>query len=142
MPFKCKETDEFQTMAFPNDGKKYEPGESGNPAGRPRKWVSSLKEQGYKLSEINDALQVLMSMNESELEEVKENDKATGLEKAVAGAILNSIKKGSLYNIETLISRLWGKPKEMTEAKGTQKIIVEYVNPNTALSTPSGSEED
>lgn len=110
--------------------KSYKPGQSGNLSGRPRKWVSTLKEQGYKLSEINDALQVLMSMTENELNEVYKNDSSTGLEKAVAGAIIKSIAKMSIYNLETIMTRVFGKPKELTESTGTQKILVEYVNPN------------
>jgi hypothetical protein len=35
-------------------------GQSGNPKGRPRKYVSLLKEQGYKISEVNDAIQAMM----------------------------------------------------------------------------------
>ena len=102
-------------MAFPHDGKKFEPGQSGNPNGRPRKFVSTLKEQGYKLSEINDTLMALLSMDMNELKQVYDNENATVLEKAVAGALLKSIEKGSLYNIETIITRAMGKPKESVD---------------------------
>ena len=47
----------------------FKPGESGNPNGRPRKIVSLLKDQGYKLSEINDTLMALLSMDMNELKE-------------------------------------------------------------------------
>ena len=75
-------------MAIKNEHlNQYKPGESGNPNGRPRKIVSLLKDQGYKLSEINDTLMALLSMDMNELKEAFENPKATVLEKAVAGAI-------------------------------------------------------
>lgn len=104
----------------------FKPGESGNPNGRPRKFVSLLKEQGYKLSEINDTLMALLSMDLNELKEVFENPKATVLEKAVAGAIRKSIEKGSLYNIETIITRAMGKPKEQQDHTGEIKVKVTY----------------
>lgn len=113
-------------MPFPNEETQFKPGESGNPNGRPRKYVSKLKDQGYKLSEINDTLMTLLSMDLNELREVFENPQATVLEKAVAGAIRKSIEKGSLYNIETIITRALGKPKEQTEITGTQSIRVVY----------------
>ena len=124
-------------MAFPNDDTKFKPGESGNPKGRPRKLVSLLKEQGYKLSEINDTLMALLSMDMTELKEAFENPSATVLEKAVAGAIRKSIEKGSLYNIETIITRAMGKPKEQTEHSGTQTIKVVYERSGSATGTTS-----
>jgi hypothetical protein len=122
-------------MAFPNDDTKFKPGESGNPNGRPRKYVSLLKEQGYKLSEINDTLMALLSMDLNELKEVFENPKATVLEKAVAGAIRKSIEKGSLYNIETIITRAMGKPKEQQDHTGEIKVKVTYGDRSNPEST-------
>ena len=127
-------------MAIPNEHiNQFKPGESGNPNGRPRKIVSLLKDQGYKLSEINDTLMALLSMDMNELKEAFENPNATVLEKAVAGAIRKSIEKGSLYNIETIITRAMGKPKEQTEHSGGQTIKVVYER-NTGQITRAASE--
>jgi hypothetical protein len=103
-----------------------EKGESMNPKGRPKKYVSLLKDQGYKLSEVNDCIQVIMSMNMNELKDVWDNPNATVLEKTIAGAIKKSIEKGSLYSIETLLSRVFGKPKEQVEQSG--EITVHTIN--------------
>ena len=103
-------------------------GETRNPNGRPRKYVSLLREQGYKLSEVNDTIQVLISMTIDELKEVYTNPKATILEKTIASAIRKSIEKGSLYSIETLLTRVYGKPKEQVDlnASGGMQIEVVY----------------
>jgi len=96
--------------------KPFKKGESGNLKGRPRKWVSNLKDQGYKLSEVNDCIQAMMSMTIVELKDAFEDQNATVLEKTIAGAIKKSIEKGSLYSIETLLTRVYGKPKETLDA--------------------------
>jgi hypothetical protein len=90
-------------------------GQSGNPNGRPRKYVTQLKAQGYRLSEINDTIQAMMSMNSEELKSVYENIDATILEKTIANAMNKSLIKGSLYSLETLLTRVYGKPKEQAE---------------------------
>ena len=90
-------------------------GQSGNPNGRPRKYVSALKAQGYRLSEINDTIQAMMSMNSEELKSVYDNPDATILEKTIANAMNKSLVKGSLYSLETLLTRVYGKPKEQAE---------------------------
>jgi hypothetical protein len=115
-------------MAFPNKETQFKKGAVANPTGRPRKYVSQLREQGYKVSEVNDAIQVLMSMTIEELKEVYINPQATVLEKTIAGAIRKSIEKGSLYSIETLLTRVYGKPKEQMDlnALGGFKIEVTY----------------
>lgn len=103
---------------FPNEETQFKKGQSGNPKGRPRKYVSLLKDNGYKLSEINDTIQAMMSMELEELKEVWENPQATILEKTIANAMKKSLDKGSLYSLETLLSRVYGSPKQMTELSG------------------------
>jgi len=99
-------------------------GETMNPNGRPRKFVSELRAQGYRLAEVNDAIQVMLSMNMEELGEVWKNPKATVLEKTIAAAIRKSIEKGSLYSIETLLTRVYGKPRESIDVKSEEKIVI------------------
>lgn len=103
---------------------KFKKGQSGNPNGRPRKYVSTLRESGYKLSEINDCIQVMMAMTVDELKEAFENKNATVLEKTIAAAIKKSIEKGSLYSIETLLSRVYGKPKEQVDMNVDADVVV------------------
>ena len=86
-----------------------------NKNGRPRKYVSVLKDAGYRLSEINDTIQNMMAMDMDELKEVFDNPKATILEKTIANAMRKSLEKGSLYSLETLMNRVYGKPKETVD---------------------------
>lgn len=90
-------------------------GPSPNPNGRPRKFVTTLKEIGYKRSEINDTIQAMLAMDKDELTDAMKNPKATILEMTVASAMKKSIEKGSLYSIETLLSRVFGMPKQEIE---------------------------
>jgi hypothetical protein len=112
----------------------FKKGESGNPNGRPKKYVSALKQQGYKNSEINDCILVMISMDLDELKEVWQNPRATILEKTIANALRKSLEKGSLYSIEVLLSRAVGKPKESidhtTNGETMRDIQVTIVNAN------------
>jgi predicted transcriptional regulator len=108
-------------------------GETMNPNGRPRKYVSLLKEQGYKLAEVNDCIQAIMSMDMQELKAVWDNPKATVLEKTIAGALRKSLEKGSLYSIDTLLTRVYGKPKETAHITNDGKIEVVFTKGKTIL---------
>ena len=108
-------------------------GQSGNPAGRPKKYVSLLREHGYKVSEINDTIQVMMAMDLDELKSVFDNPKATILEKTIANAMRKSLSKGSLYSLETLLTRVYGKPKEQMDITTDNKIEIVFVDGKTIL---------
>ena len=117
---------------------KMKKGETLNPNGRPRKYVTLLKEIGYKQSEINDTLQAMMAMDLDELKAVWDNPKATILEKTVANAMRKSLEKGSLYSLETLLTRVYGKPRETIDTNNktefTGKIQIELRGAEIPLS--------
>ena len=104
-------------MAKEDNLKPFKKGQSGNPNGRPKKWVSTLRDSGYKMSEVRDCILVMMAMTMDELKDAFENKNATALEKTVAGAIRKSITKGSLYSMETLMDRVFGKPRETIDSQ-------------------------
>jgi hypothetical protein len=124
---------------IPNN-KPFKKGQSGNPNGRPRKFVTTLKDIGYKRSEINDTIQAMLAMDKDELTDAMKNPKATILEMTVASAMKKSIEKGSLYSIETLLSRVFGMPKQEVE----QTIIERPIFTGIELDVPedNGTGED
>lgn len=103
-----------------------------NRNGRPRKFISELKHNGYTKSEVVDCIQVLMAMTLEELKEVFENDKATILEKTIANALFQSLKKGSLYSMEQLLNRVYGTPHQTTEVAMSAQINVLAPDAETA----------
>ena len=105
----------------------WQKGQSGNPNGRPKKYTTTLIQSGYKLSEINDVIQSMLKMDLDGLRDVWQNPKATVLEKTIANALKRSLEKGSLYSIETLLSRVYGKPKESVQAVTDNRIEVVYI---------------
>jgi poly-beta-hydroxyalkanoate depolymerase len=111
----------------------FKKGEVANPNGRPKKYVSLLRDAGYKLSEINDTIQVMMAMDLDELKSVFDNPKATILEKTIANAMRKSLSKGSLYSLETLLTRVYGKPKEQMDITTDNKIEIVFVDGKTIL---------
>ena len=105
---------------------KWKKGQSGNPAGRKKKFITIAKEEGYALTEINDAIQQILGMQIHELREIGENPKATILEKTVAKALYTSYSKGKLDNLETLLSRVFGKPKQQIDGNIEGEITVKF----------------
>ena len=104
-----------------------------NRNGRPKKYVTLLKEMGYKQSEVMDTIQVMLSMDLDELADVFKNPKATVLERTIANAMRKSLEKGSLYSIETLLTRVYGKPKETSTVTNDGKIEIVFTKGKTIL---------
>lgn len=113
----------FEPNEIPKGAKPFKKGQSGNPNGRPKKFVTLLKEMGYKRSEINDTIQAMLAMDMAELKDVWDDKNATILEKTIASAMKKSIEKGSLYSMETLLSRVFGMPKQEIEQTIIEKPI-------------------
>jgi hypothetical protein len=104
-----------------------------NVNGAPRKVVTTLSEIGYNNREIVDTMMSLVALTSSELQMIIDDENNTALERTVAKAIVKGLEKGSLYNLEQLINRAIGKPKEVSEVKQDSKIEVVFVNGKTIL---------
>ena len=128
-------------MANENNLIPFKKGISGNPNGRPKSYVTGLKDAGYNMTEINMAIRNMLSMNIEELRKVYENPEATILEKTVAGAMRKSLEKGSLYSIETLLSRVFGKPKETSDVKQDTEITIRFANGDYFTESTQGTRE-
>jgi hypothetical protein len=107
---------------------KWDKGQSGNPNGRPPKFISTLKRVGFKKAEIDGCLEVLLSMTVDELKEVFMNQEATILEKTIAKALHKDLNGGRLDALETILNRTYGKPVAKTEVTGSNGTPLVPVN--------------
>jgi len=82
----------------------------------------------------------MMSMTIEELADVYKDPKATILEKTVANAMKKSLEKGTLYSLETLLSRVYGQPKQEVAASITTQPIWQGVK--LEVDTDNDSSQD
>ena len=97
--------------------KPFKKGEVANPNGRPKKVITQLKDIGYSKDDINQTYMNMCGMTRQELEAI-DKDKSgqyTIAEQIIAGALVKAHDKNSLFNIETLVTRVHGKPKETVD---------------------------
>lgn len=104
-----------------------------NTSGAPRKLISKISELGYNNREIADTLMNIAALTKTEIQSITENEECTLLERMVAKALLRDYEKGSLWNLETIISRAIGKPKESATVENSGKIEVVFVEGKTIL---------
>jgi hypothetical protein len=76
-----------------------EKGEVLNPHGRPKKLITQLKEIGYHKSQVEDTVNTMLTMSRKDLEKIDKGDEFTILERIIAGALLKSHDKNSLFNL-------------------------------------------
>lgn len=122
-------------------GKKtrFKPGQSGNPGGRPRKLLTiaaGLHQGGLSRSQLNDMIKALGGMTLNELKAVATDPKSLALEVAVANAIRNDIQNGRLQNVETVLSRSFGTPRQEVILNSTSTIR------NVQISMPDNEKSD
>lgn len=84
-------------MAFPHDGNKFEPGESGNPNGRPK-----------KLPELDKLLADVLGEDKDGIEAAK----------AILMALRAKATKGDVRAAEVLLDRAYGKAQQNIKHSG------------------------
>ena len=78
----------------------------------------------YSNSQVLDTIKNIIALTESEVNNIAENEDFTILGRMIAKALLKDLSKGSLFNLELLISRTFGKPKETASFQTNEKIEV------------------
>lgn len=87
-----------------------------NVNGRPRKFVSQFaKDFGYTQSQVLDTMNALLACDRGELQQIMNDKGSTALEAAVARALIKSMDTGDLSKIETVVTRVYGAPKQYIE---------------------------
>lgn len=81
-----------------------------NISGRPKKYITTLKDNGYTNAEICDTIKVLISLTSSEIDDIIETESGTMLELTICKALKKGADNGNLYALETILSRVFGKP--------------------------------
>jgi hypothetical protein len=116
----------------------YTKGQTGNPNGRPRKFVCQLKDMGYNKQDINQTIENMMAMTLNELADIFKDEHATILERTIANAMRKSLEKGTLYSLETLISRVHGVPTQTVNQTISEKPIFNGIDINVTKDNSSG----
>jgi hypothetical protein len=83
-----------------------------NLQGRPQKLITQMKDIGYTKTQVEETMLSMLSLSRKELEKIDKGDEFTIMERTIAGALLKGHDKNSLFNLEMLLTRSQGKPKE------------------------------
>lgn len=98
-------------------GSRWPKGQSGNPAGRPKKLLTTLGEMGYSESQVRETMATILALPASDLARVAENPDCTVLEAWLTRIIVQANKTGNHVPLESLITRLFGAPKQTVQAE-------------------------
>jgi hypothetical protein len=80
--------------------------------GRPQKLITQMKDIGYTKTQVEETMLSMLSLSRKELEKIDKGDEFTIMERTIAGALLKGHNNNSLFNLEMLLTRSQGKPKE------------------------------
>lgn len=116
-------------MAKSTNLKPFKPGYDArrNLNGGPRKMATRLAGLGYNGRDINSTILAILAMTETEATQIADGGQYTILERTVATALLKDMSRGSLWNLDTLLTRTLGKPQQTLQADTDGKIEVVFV---------------
>ena len=102
-------------MPFPNEETQFKPGQSGNPAGRPKKIYKILRESGFSIEDIRDAFAEIGWQKQEELEAIMLDPEKPVILKVIAKAFLKGSDKGDYRYVREILEQTMGKPKEQMD---------------------------
>ena len=118
-------------MSFPHDGKKFEDGQSGNPAGRPPKTVKSviaeLLANGHepvRAPDVRNIIEAMLALSIEDVQRLVADDKQPAIVRITGRRLLD--KNKGFEGLQTLLDRAHGKATQPTDLQsGGEPIIFE-----------------
>jgi len=89
-----------------------------NPGRKPNAIKAFAAENDLSLNDVTNVIKHLSNLTEAEVLEIATKEDTPILIKGFAKALISELEKGSIMNIELLISRTFGKSKESLEVSG------------------------
>ena len=84
--------------------------------GAPKKWATVQKELQYTKEEVLSTFRAIMVRPMEDIRKLSvDQTYSTGLEALVAKAIISDYDKGSMYRVDSIMDRLWGKATEIKD---------------------------
>ena len=108
---------------------KFEPGQSGNPKGRPPRpnWLKSVLKK-YKGDYLIGLIGVKLDMSVKALTDELEDDHETCASRMIARLVYRGVVEGDPKFLNLILDRMVGKAKEHKEIKMVEPFIVEGLN--------------
>jgi hypothetical protein len=104
-----------------------------NRNGAPRKVITDLKIEGYAKKQIEDTIKILAILTVQELKLIDADEERTILERTIARALLKGFEKGSLFNLETTLTRSIGAPNQSVDNNVAGKVEIVFEKGKTIL---------
>ncbi len=89
---------------------KYKHGQSGNKLGRPKSYVTILKELGYTKPMIATMVAEIMMLNSNDIYKIVDSDTEPMIRKAISKAFCKAVYTGEYKYISDYMTILFGRP--------------------------------
>lgn len=103
-------------------------GQSGNPAGRPKKIYTILKESGYGASDVRTAFGEVAFMTEEDINKLLKKKDTPIILKTIGKAYIEASKNGEYRFVKEILDQFMGKAIDRKElgAGGAEKITISF----------------
>jgi hypothetical protein len=98
--------------------KKFKPGVSGNPKGRPPEPAELRAIKNLTKAQLLEVLGMVTTMTLGQLEELANSKEATVLQSMVCGLAIQVMKKGDAHAFDVLMNRALGKVSDKVKHSG------------------------
>ena len=107
-------------------GRPFQPGQSGNPNGRPPVAADVLRIRKLTNDEIKEVGSILLNGRESDLEALLKDDETPILKKWMASVALTGMKTGDEKKLNAILDRIAGKiPQQVDMTVAPRPVLIE-----------------